>query len=241
MKMLIFSQRVTKEILRDPLTLIFGIGFPVVLLLLLSAIQSNIPVEMFEIDKITPGMTIFGLTFISLFAAVLVAKDRETAFLQRLYTTPLRATDFIIGYGLPFIPIALAQSVVCYLVALILGLPFSKNIFIALLLIIPVSIFFIFFGILCGSIFSVKQASGICGALFTNLTAWLSGIWFDLNLVGGAFQKVADFLPFIHAVELEKAAFSGNFRAVDAYWVIAYTAIIVVLAIICFLKQMKNN
>ncbi|MDO4378149.1 MAG: ABC transporter permease [Erysipelotrichia bacterium] len=241
MKMLIFAQRVSKEILRDPLTLVFGIGFPVALLLLLSAIQANIPVEMFEIEKITPGMTVFGLTFISLFAAVLVAKDRETAFLQRLYTTPLRAVDFIVGYGLPFVPIALAQSVVCYLVALILGLPFGKNIFIALLLIIPVSIFFIFFGILCGSIFSVKQASGICGALFTNLTAWLSGIWFDLNLVGGAFQKVADCLPFIHAVEMEKAALNGNFSAVDDCWVFAYIILIVVLAIICFLKQMKSN
>ena len=125
MRVFAFSKRCAKEILRDPLNLIFGIGFPVVLLLLLSAIQANIPVDLFEIKTLAPGISVFGLSFITLFSATLVAKDRESSFLQRLYTTPLKASDFILGYMLPMIPMALAQSAVCYSVAVLFGLPFD--------------------------------------------------------------------------------------------------------------------
>jgi ABC-2 type transport system permease protein len=243
MRLLTFSSRTAKEILRDPLNLSFGLGFPIILLLLLSAIQANVPVSLFEIDALTPGITIFGLSFMTLFSSVLVAKDRESALLQRLYTTPLTATDFIFGYILPVLPIAVAQSVICYIVAVILGLKVTLTIVYAVLFIIPVSLFFITLGLLCGSVFNSKQVGGICGALLTNLTAWLSGIWFDLSLVGGAFEKIANALPFVHAVELEKAVLSGNYSGIfpHLYWVLGYTVVTVVLAIILFLRQMKKQ
>ena len=50
MKLRALCRRTTLELVRDPLTLGFGLGFPLVLLLLLSAIQANIPVSLFEID-----------------------------------------------------------------------------------------------------------------------------------------------------------------------------------------------
>ncbi|MBR7161364.1 MAG: ABC transporter permease, partial [Clostridia bacterium] len=181
MKMLTFAKRCAKEILRDPLNLVFGLGFPIVLLLLLSAIQSNIPVSLFEIDSLTPGITVFGLSFMTLFSSTLLARDRESSFLQRLYTTLLKAGDFILGYMLPMIPIAAAQGIACYAVALALGLRVSLRIVYAVLMMIPISVFYIALGLLCGSLFNVKQVGGICGALLTNLSAWLSGVWFDLE------------------------------------------------------------
>ena len=211
MKMLTFAKRCAKEILRDPLNLAFGLGFPLVLLFLLSAMQANIPVSLFEIDNLTPGITIFGLSFMTLFSATLIAKDRESAFLQRLYTTPLTGLDFVIGYMLSILPIALSQTVICYLAAVPLGLTVSINIVYGILGIIPMAIFNIALGLLCGSLLGVKQVGGVCGALLTNLSAWLSGVWFDLNLLGGLFEKIANMLPFVHAVELEKALLSGNF------------------------------
>lgn len=243
MKLLVFSRRTAKEILRDPLNLAFGIGFPVVLLLLLSAIQANIPVSLFEIGQLAPGIAVFGLAFLTLFSASLVAKDRESAFLARLYTTPLTASDFILGYLLPILPIALAQSAVCYAVAIVLGLKVSVNLLLALVLMLPTALFFIAVGLLCGSVFSVKQTGGICGALFTNLTAWLSGTWFDLNLVGGVFQKVAYALPFVHAVELERAALHGNYAQLLPHllWVLGYALAAVLFAVWLFLRQMKRQ
>ena len=243
MKLLTFTSRTTKEIMRDPLTVFFGLGFPLVLILLLSAIQANVPVALFEIDHLTPGITVFGLAFMSLFSATLIAKDRETAFMQRLYTTPLKASDFILGYALPIIPIAMAQSFICYVVAVLLGLSITLNILWAILLILPISVFFIALGLLFGSILNVKQVGGICGALLTNLSAWLSGVWFDLDLVGGTFKKIAYLFPFVHAVEMERAVLSGNYSDIflHLWWVLGYAIGTMALAILIFLRQMKKQ
>lgn len=243
MRMLTFAKRCAKEILRDPINLGFGLGFPLVLLLLLSAIQANVPVSLFQIDTLTPGITVFGLSFMTLFAATLVAKDRETAFLQRLYTTPLTGADFIMGYMLSLLPLALGQCVACYLFAVPLGLTFGVNVLYAIAGILPMAVFNIALGLLCGSLFGVKQVGGVCGALLTNLSAWLSGVWFDLELVGGMFRKIANALPFVHSAELEKALFSGNFEAAAAHLlpVLAYSMLVTVVAVACFLRQMNQQ
>ena len=243
MKMMTFAKRCTKEILRDPINLGFGLGFPLVLLLLLSSLQANIPVSLFEIDTLTPGITVFGLSFMTLFSATLIAKDRESALLQRLYTTPLTGFDFIIGYMLPILPIALCQTIICYLFAIPLGLTFSVNIIYAIIGIIPMAIFNIALGLLCGSVLGVKQVGGICGALLTNLSAWLSGVWFDLKLVGGAFEKIANALPFVHAVEMEKALFNGDFGGAVSHIlpVLLYGGLVAVIAVLAFLGQMKKQ
>ena len=243
MKMFTFAKRCTKEILRDPINLGFGLGFPLALLLLMSAIQANIPVNLFEIDTLTPGITVFGLSFMTLFSATLIAKDRESAFLQRLYTTPLTGFEFIMGYMLPILPFAIGQAAICYLVAIPLGLTASINIVYAILGIIPMAIFNIALGLLFGSLLGVKQVGGICGALLTNLSAWLSGVWFDLKLVGGVFEKTANTLPFVHAVALEKALFSGNFEnaAPHILPILVYSTLTTVVAVLCFLGQMKKQ
>ncbi len=243
MRMMTFAKRCTKEILRDPINLGFGLGFPLVLLLLLSSLQANIPVSLFEIDTLTPGITVFGLSFMTLFSATLIAKDRESAFLQRLYTTPLTGFDFIIGYMLPLLPIALGQTVICYLFAIPLGLTFSVNVIYSVIGMIPMAIFNIALGLLCGSIFGVKQVGGICGALLINLSAWLSGVWFDLKLVGGFFVKLANGLPFVHAAEMEKALFGGDFELAASHIlpVLLYSVVITVVAVLSFLGQMKKQ
>ena len=243
MKMLTFAGRNRKEILRDPLNLGFGLGFPLVLLFLLSAIQASIPVKLFEIEKLTPGITVFGLSFMTLFSATIVARDRGTSLLQRLYTTPMSASDFILGYTLPILPIALGQCIICYLAALLLGLEPTGRILLAVLFIIPVAVLFIALGLLFGSILTDKQVGGICGALLTNLAAWLSGTWFDLELVGGAFKKIAYALPFVHAVEMERAALSGDLAGIfpHLWWVLGYAAAALILAVLFFLRQMKKQ
>lgn len=243
MRIRTFAVRITKEILRDPINLAFGLGFPLVLLLLLSAIQANIPVELFEIQHLTPGITVFGLAFLTLFSATVIAKDRGSSLLQRLYTTPLTASDFILGYTLPIIPIAVVQCVVCYVAAVILGLPLTRNILYAVVFIIPVSLMYIALGLLCGSVLNDKQVGGVCGALLTNLSAWLSGIWFDLELLGGAFEKIAYALPFVHAVEMERSVLAGDFAGAFAHlwWVLGYAVALLVIAVLLFLHQMKRQ
>lgn len=242
MRMLTFATRNAKEILRDPLNLAFGLGFPLVLLLLLTAIQANIPVSLFELQQLAPGITVFGLSFMTLFSATLIAKDRGGSLLQRLYTTPLTPVDFILGYTLPILPFAVVQSAICYAAALLLGLELTVNILFAVVFMIPVSLLYIALGLLFGSVLTDKQAGGICGGLLTNLSAWLSGIWFDLELVGGIFREIAYALPFVHAVELERAVLAGNYGGIfpHLWWVLGYAFAALAAAVLLFLRQMKK-
>lgn len=243
MRMLTFARRNTKEILRDPLNLAFGLGFPLVLILLLSAIQAKVPAQLFEIQRLTPGITVFGLSFMTLFSATIISKDRGSSLLQRLYTTPLTPVDFILGYTLPIIPIAVAQSVICYVVAIFLGLEVTVTILYAVIFIVPISVLYIALGLLFGSILNDKQVGGICGAVLTNLSAWLSGTWFDLELVGGVFRKLAYGLPFVHAVETERAILAGDFAGIfpHIWWVLGYAAVSLTAAVLLFLRQMKRQ
>ena len=243
MRFITFSRRTAREILRDPLNLGFGLGFPLVLLLLMTAIQANIPVPLFQLESLTPGITVFGFSFLTLFSATLLSRDRESALLQRLYTTPLTAVDFIGGYLLPLLPMAAIQTLLCYAAAMVLGLSFSVRILYAVLMAVPLSLFFVSLGLLCGSVLNVKQVGGICGALLTNLCAWLSGAWFDLDLVGGVFRKIAYAFPFVHAVELERAILAGENGGILSHllWVLAYAAVATVAAIFLFLRQMRRQ
>lgn len=243
MRILLFANRTTKEIVRDPLSIFFGLGFPIVLLLLLSAINRSIPVDLFNITKLTPGIAVFGLSFMALFAAQVISNDRVNSFLTRLFTTPMTSKDFIVGYSLPLVVMSIAQGIICYIVAIILGLSISSSMLISIALLIPPALIFVSLGLICGSLLSEKAAAGVCGALLTNLSAWLSGIWFDLNLVGGLFKDIAYLLPFVHAVDMGKAALNGQYNDIfpHIWWVLGYAILLSVLAIVIFKKKMKAD
>jgi ABC-2 type transport system permease protein len=247
MRTFAFASRNVKEILRDVITFVFGIGFPLVLLLLLFAINSSIPAEanmtMFEIQNLAPGITVFGLSFISLFSAQLIAKDRTTSFILRLFTSPIKAHEFILGYTLPLVPMSLIQTAVCYLVSVILGMEVSVNLLLAVVVNIPIALVFIGLGLLCGTLLNEKAVGGICGALLTNLSAWFSNIWFDTAMVGGWFESIANCLPFAHAVNAARYAVSGEYSSImpELMWVIGYAVVLLVIAIVIFTVKMKRN
>ncbi len=243
MKMRAFASRNLKEILRDPVNLAFGLGFPLAIMTLFSVIQSRLPFDLYRIDNIVPGIAVFGYSFIALFSATLISKDRTTSFLLRLFASPLTSLDFILGYVLPMLPMAMAQTAVCFIAAFFFGLPVSINVLLTMIVLMPAAILYIAIGLLAGSVLNDKQVGGICGALLTNLSAWLSGTWFDLNMIGGAFRAVAYALPFVHAVEAGKAALSGNFALILPHllWVIGYAAVVMGIAVYAFRKRMQSG
>lgn len=244
---LFFASRNTKEILRDILTLVFGILFPLVLLVLLSVINRSIPEEaamtLFNINNLLPGVVVFGLSFIALFTATIVSKDRCTSFILRLFTSPLKPYQYILGYTLPLIPISLAQSIVCYITAFFMGLKWSFEILPAIFVNVPTAVLYIAIGLLCGTLFNDKIVGGVCGALLTNLSALLSDTWFDIELIGGAFEKITNLLPFIHAVKAGRFALSGEYSLIlpEILWVVGYAFVIAVVAIIVFNYKMKQD
>ena len=121
-------------------------------------------------------------------------------------------------------------------------LEISVNIFLSILFIIPIALLYIGLGLLCGSVFNDKQVGGICGALLTNVSAWLSGIWFDLELVGGVFKKISYALPFVHSVDMQRAVIAGDIAGIfpHLWWVLGYAVVILFAAVMLFLRQMKK-
>lgn len=242
MKTTSFAGRNLKEMVRDKLNLFFGLGFPLILLCLLTLIQSNIPVNLFALDSLTPGVALFGLSFIALFSGLLVAKDRTGSFILRLYTSPMTSWDFILGYTLPLLPMAILQMLFCFICAFALGLPPHPNALLTIVVLLPAAVVFISIGLLCGSLFTDKQVSALCGAVLTNVAAWLSGTWFDLDLVGGAFKAVADLLPFSHAVRAGRYALAGEYSRIlpELLWVVGYAVALFLAAIWAFRKKRSS-
>lgn len=238
-----FAWRNFLELLRDPMTIGFGIGFPLVLLGMMHVIQQHIPVSMFAIETLAPGIAAFGLTFIALFSATLIAQDRSGSLLLRLCATPMRARDFLLGYMLPLFPMAAMQMIVCYLAAGALGLLLNFNTLISMIALLPAAVLYIAIGLLCGILLNVRQVGGICGALLTNLCAWLSGIWFDISLLGDGFARVAHVLPFANAVDAARCAVNGDFEGM--VWpmliVCGYAIVVLWIAIRIFPRRLREG
>ena len=239
MRMIAFARRNAREILRDPLSLGFGLGFPMILLALMTLIQRNVPVEIFEMESLLPGICAFGESFFALFSAQLISKDRSSALMMRLKNSPLRARDFILGYALPLLPMALLQGALCVIFALLLGLEPGWGIVRMLVSLLPGALVFIALGLICGSLLTERQVGGVCGALLTNLSAWLSGAWFDLKLIGGGFEAFAYALPFANAVDAARAALAGQPAGTALLVSCIYAAGLCALAVVVFARRMR--
>lgn len=243
-KTLFFSGRNAKEILRDPVSLAFGVGLPVALLLIITALQKSISGmtnTAFAIENFAPGTAMFSLAFVTMFGGMLIAGDKESSFLTRLFASPLSALNFILGYTLPLIPIGLMQIAFCFLTAFFLGLPVTVNVLLSAVALLPAILLFTGFGLLLGVILTNKQMGPIASIL-VQIVAFGSGMWFDLSLVGGIFQTVCNAMPFYHALELAKMGLSGNFTGFlpHIFWVLGYTVLVFGFAIVLFRKKMKN-
>lgn len=241
MRMIAFARRNAREILRDPLSLGFGLGFPMILLALMTLIQRNVPVEIFEMESLLPGICAFGESFFALFSAQLISKDRSSALMMRLKNSPLRARDFILGYALSLLPMALLQGALCVIFALLLGLEPGWSILSMLVSLLPGALVFIALGLICGSLLSERQVGGICGALLTNLSAWLSGAWFDLKLIGGGFEAFAYAMPFANAVDAARAALAGQPAGTALLVSCIYAAGLCALAVVVFARRMRRS
>lgn len=249
MKSLIFANRNLKEIMRDPLSWIFCLGFPLVMLIVMSIINNSIPPQagmtLFQIQNLTPGIAVFGLTFVMLFAALLISGDRQQAFLLRIFTSPMRSSDYIVGYIIPLIALSAGQSVITGIAGLIMGLTSDVtlnflNILASVIISIPSIIMFIGFGLLFGTLLNNNAAPGICSIIIT-FSGMFGGIWMDVDAMGGTLAKLCNDLPFIHAVKAARFAYAGKFAdSLSQTGIVAIWAIVVItLSIIVFKKKMR--
>lgn len=241
MRILNFTKRNFKEIIRDPLSIIFSVLLPLILLFVFK--QINIPSESYELQNFTPGIVVFGFSFISLFTAMLISKDRTTSLLIRLGISPMKPIEYILGYILSIIPIIIIQNTLFFILAIILGLSFSINIIWAIFISIVIAILFIAIGIIIGSLFSEKASSGI-SSIIVQLVCFTSGMYFPRELLGDVFSKICEFLPFESCVTIIKGIMNNNLEIISARNIVVfctYTIAILVISVIVFKKKMISD
>lgn len=240
--MLDFAGRNRKEIFRDPLSIILGIALPIIFLIVFTTIEKNAPLDIFKVNNFAPGIIVFGFAFLTMFSALLIAKDKQTALLTRLLASPLKVVDYVLGYAIPMIPLAILQAVFCYLVAMTVGLSTEWiDLFINIIVLLPTAIISICFGLFLGALFTDKQIQGI-GTIYIFLVSFLSGAWIDLTLLGTTFEKISYSLPFVHAIELSRDILISNYSTLSEHlwWTIGYAILSLIIAILAFIKICKR-
>ena len=240
MRILTFANRNFKEIIRDPLSIIFSIILPLFLLYIFE--QFKIPNEVYNIENFTPGIIIFSLSFITMFTSSLVAKDRSTSLTTRLEVSPMKSIDYILGYSISVLPIVLIQNILFFMTAMLLGLNFSINIIYTILVSIPISLLFISLGILIGTITTEKSSSGV-SSIVVQLVAFTSGMYFSTDMVGNTFSTICKILPFQSTLNITKSVLNNSCNNIltSTLIVVIYTIITIVLEIFLFKKKMISD
>lgn len=235
-----FTSRCAKEMRRDGLNLFFCLGFPLVLLVMFSLF--DIPAAVYSVANFTPGIMIFAYSFVSMFGGMLIAADRESSFFARLCAAPIRPAQLIAGYAAPLLPLSILQGVLFLAAAAILGLGFGVELILCLVAMLPAALFYIGFGLLLGAALGQKQIGAVY-SLFVTLTTWLSGMWFDLSLIGRWMEIIAKCLPFWYAVDAGRAVLNGNYvnLLTDIPVLLAWTILMFALAIGQFGRRLRGR
>ena len=252
-KTLAFSKRNLLEMARDPLSWIFCVAFPLVMLIIMTIVNEAIPKEsgmtIFRIDNLAGGIAVFGQMFVMLFTAIGLAKDRESSFLVRLYSSPMKSIDFLAGYLLPMIVTAVIQLAVSFIAAFVIALITGYEINVLGLLFcvvmaIPSALMFSSIGLLFGTLFNEKAAPGIC-SIMISVGSMLGGIWFDVEGAGGIMQKIAKCLPFYYATKLARSSIDMDFGkdtfSVPLIVMICCALVITALAGMVFGHRMRSD
>lgn len=248
---LAFSKRVIKEMLRDPLSYIFCLGFPLIMLIIMTLVDRSIPDKgptVFRIANLTPGVAVFGQMFVMLFTSLTVSTDRSGAFLTRLYATPMTSRDFTLGYILPMLAIAFLQSVITFasgfVISLIIGSAMNiGGMLLCLAVLLPSSLIFISLGFIFGTLFNEKSSPGLC-SIIISLGSFLGCIWYDAEASGGIMLTICKCLPFYYCTKAARSANALDLTAqgflIPLLIVIACAALLISLASMLFCKRMKS-
>ena len=217
-KTLLFAKRNLKELSRDVLSYIFCIAFPVVMLVIMSVLNSSIPKEAgmstFRIDNLSGGIIVFGQTFVMLFTAILVATDKCTSFLTRLYASPMKSGHFTHGYIIPMVMISIVQSLVTIIssivVSLISGVALEPlGLVLVVFTSLPSALMFISIGMIFGTLFNEKAAPGFC-SIIISLGTFLGGVFFDAEGVGGVMHTMCECMPFLYCTRTARSSIQLN-------------------------------
>lgn len=241
----ILTKRNFKEILRDPLSLVFTLGLPLAMEVLFYLIFHDLTPQ-FQMLYLAPGIVVFAQAFLALFVGLLISLDRNTSFLTRLYVSKTKSYEFIFAYALSVLPIVLVQSILFFLVAIIFDSSiWGIGILYCILLSLVTSLFYIATGIFFGSVCNEKSIGGVSSIVIAGQSV-LSGMWFPMEGLDKGMVTFMELLPFRNATLVLQNVITGVDNVFDDFFkplliVLAYTIVLFVVAIFTFKSKMKSK
>jgi ABC-2 type transport system permease protein len=232
------AKRTFIEVWRDPLSLSLNVALPVGMLLVLQLLGDVD--DFFTVTSVAPGAILFGFVMLMFSAALSLSRDRESALFSRLLTAPLNPNEFVSGYSLPYLPVAIIQAVALLGVAWVLGLESNGSLWLVALILLIMAVMYIGWAMILGVTFSTKTVTFPYMAIL--LLTIFGGAWMDIGAIGGGFKTVGDWFPFAHALDamrdvlIDGVGFSSI--ATDLYWVVGYTVVTVFGAVLVFRRRM---
>lgn len=242
-KCLILSQRNIKEMLRDPLSLIFCMGFPLVMLLLMQIIFTNIEVipDNFAIRSYASGICVFGYTFTSLYVAMQISSDKNTSFIKRINILPISKFSYYCSFFLSALPMALIQTVLFFLLSLIFKFPFDVNFLLSIIYLMPSAIFYICVGMLIGCICKNEKQTGPIFSIFISLTGLFGGVFMPISLFSGGFAEFINILPFGHSVLIGSELQTIGAKCIYPHILYLLFYVVIFLVIITIIEKVRNS
>ncbi|HYA69809.1 MAG TPA: ABC transporter permease [Thermoplasmata archaeon] len=153
------------------------------------------------INTIAPGIMALAILFITTVLSIIVlVRERSAGLLERLFASPLRASEFVAGHALSLTVVALAQVAVLFVSALaIFHATFAGN----LLFAYGVLLLFGVGNLGLGMLLSALARSEFQAIQFIPLLLipqiLFAGALFPIEAIPVAFRPVSDILPLTYA------------------------------------------
>lgn len=243
------------EILRDPVVYVFCVCMPILMIFLFAIINhyTNVTTQIFEMESLIPGIIVFSFSFITLTFSLTISKDMKSAVLRRIYIAPIKTRHILICYLVVGIVGSFIQEILAILTGFIVSLILKTtyfNIISAFMLIlvnIPISLIFIFLGIILGMLLSDTAAPGVSSILIS-ASGILGGAWMPIESMGG-FMIASSFLPFYPAVYLGRFATGAktvfnepyNFNSSNWYYLLVLILYMVILGFLSSIITQKKR
>jgi len=204
----------------------------------------HIETDIDYVDFMGPGIIIFGLLILIPTSARIMVRDKEKGFLSRLLTTPARPVDFISGYSLSLVAVAIAQIIIFIAAARGLGMDIVGSLWLAFLVFLLVSLSSIGIGMVVASLSKSENQAEPLSWLFAMPLALLSGCWFSIELMPTYLRNVAYAFPYAHAIDASRAVLirGVGLEAIgsDFLFLVGWAAVIFVIGVVLFRRGMRS-
>lgn len=204
----------------------------------------HIETEISYVDFMGPGIIVFGLLILIPTSARTMVRDKEKGFLARLLTTPTRPVEFISGYLLCLVVIAIAQIIIFMVGAWSLGMDIVGSMWLAFLVFFFTGLCSIGIGMVVASLTrSENQAEPLCW-LFAMPLAMLSGCWFSIELLPSYLRAVASAFPYAHTIAAARAVLirGVGLEAIntDMLFLVGWAVVVFLIGVILFRRSMRS-